>query len=104
MNVHWKRTLRTSNSERFLGIENGTEIAAADIHYLSNGQVAGTMILLEQAAPGGTWTEKLIMEVMRSLDDGYLPEVDVDAGNLNYTVVVGNVLGNYEGASDATRA
>ena len=104
MNIHWKRTLRTSSSERFLGIDNEKEIAAADIHYLSNGQVAGTMILLEESAPGGTWTESMIMEVLRSLDDGYLPEVDVDAGNLNYTVVVANVLGNYEGTSNVTRA
>lgn len=103
MHIHWKRTLRTTSSERFLGIENGVEIAAADLHYLSSGQVAGTMMLLEHAAPAGGWSEKAIMEVLRSLDDGYLPDVDVDAGNLTYTVVVAKVLGNFEGASDATR-
>ncbi len=104
MQIHWKRTLRTNTSERFLGVDNGIEIAAADIHYLSNGQVAGTMILLDHAAPGGEWNDAAVMEVLRSLDDGYLPDVDVDAGNLNYTVVVAKVLGNYESTNDATRA
>jgi hypothetical protein len=26
----------------------------------------------------------------------FLPDVDLDHGNLNYTVVLGEVLGNYE--------
>ena len=104
MKIQWKRTVRTNTSERFLGLDNGVEVAAADIHYLSNGQVAGTMILLEHAAPNGEWNNAAILDVLRSLDDGYLPDVDVDAGNLNYTVVVAKVLGNYQGASDATRA
>jgi len=28
----------------------------------------------------------------------FLPDVDLDHGNLNYTVVIGEVLGNFEAA------
>ena len=96
MHIHWKRTLRTQSSERFLAVENGREIAAADLHYLPSGHVAGTMILLATAAPDGGWSEQAIMEVLRSLDDDYLPDVDIDEGNLTYTVVTANILGNFE--------
>jgi len=30
------------------------------------------------------------------LEEDFLPDVDLDHGNLNYTVVLGEVLGNYE--------
>ena len=34
--------------------------------------------------------------LLGSLDEDFLPDVDLDHGNLNYTVVLGEVLGNYE--------
>lgn len=94
--IVWKRTLRTTSSERFLALRDGKEIAATDLHYLPSGVVAGTMTVLEDAAPQGGWSEEAVGELLRSLDDDYLPDVDVDVGNLVYTVVVGRVLGNFE--------
>jgi hypothetical protein len=47
--VTWKRTLRTSTSERFLAMKDGQEAAAVDLHYLPNGTVSGTVILLKHA-------------------------------------------------------
>ena len=44
--MNWKRTLRTSSSERFLAFKDGREAAAVDLHYLANGTVSGTVILL----------------------------------------------------------
>lgn len=41
----WKRTLRTSSSERFLATRDGKDVAAVDLHYLANGTVSGTVVL-----------------------------------------------------------
>jgi hypothetical protein len=92
MNVTWKRTLRTTSSERFLAQREGRDAAAVDLHYLANGTVAGTVILLKDAG----WTESDAPALLGSLDEDFLPDVDLDHGNLNYTVVIGEVLGNYE--------
>jgi hypothetical protein len=88
----WKRTLRTASSERFLAQRGGKDVAAVDLHYLANGIVAGTVILLKDAG----WKESDVPALLGSLDEDFLPDVDLDHGNLNYTVVVGEVLGNYE--------
>jgi hypothetical protein len=80
MNLTWKRTLRTASSERFLAQRGGDDVAAVDLHYLANGTIAGTVIILKGSA----------------LDDEFLPDVDLEHGNLTYTVVLGEVLGNWE--------
>ncbi len=92
MNLTWKRTLRTASSERFLALRNGADAAAVDLHYLANGTVAGTVILLK----GSGLNESNIQQLLSSLDDEFLPDVDLDHGNLSYTVVIGEVLGNWE--------
>jgi hypothetical protein len=92
MNITWKRTLRTVSSERFLAQREGRDAAAVDLHYLANGTVAGTVILLKDAG----WKEADVPDLLGSLDEDFLPDVDLDHGNLNYTVVIGEVLGNYE--------
>ena len=92
MNLTWKRTLRTTSSERFLALREGRDVAAVDLHYLSNGTVAGTVILLKDAG----WKEADVPALLGSLDEDFLPDVDLDHGNLNYTAVIGEVLGNYE--------
>ena len=92
MNISWKRTLRTTSSERFLAQREGRDAAAVDLHYLANGTVAGTVILLKDAG----WNESDVPGLLCSLDEDFLPDVHLDHGNLNYTVVLGEVLGNYE--------
>jgi hypothetical protein len=92
MTLAWKRTLRTGSSERFLAQRDGKDVAAVDLHYLPNGTVAGTVILLKDAG----WREEEIPALLASLDDDFLPDVDLERGTLNYTVVVGEVLGNWE--------
>lgn len=92
MNLTWKRTLRTASSERFLALRNGADAAAVDLHYLANGTVAGTVILLK----GSGLDESNIQQLLSSFDDEFLPDVDLDHGNLTYTVVTGEVLGNWE--------
>ena len=92
MNITWKRTLRTPSSERFLAQREGKDVAAVDIHYLSNGHAAGTAILLREAG----WKEEDVSGMLSSLDDQFLPDVDLTLGTLTYTVVIGEVMGNFE--------
>ena len=92
MNLTWKRTLRTPSSERFLAQRGDNDVAAVDLHYLANGTVAGTVIILK----GSGLDESNIEPLLSSLDDEFLPDVNLEHGNLNYTVVLGEVLGNWE--------
>ena len=92
MNLTWKRTLRTASSERFLALRDGKDLAAVDLHYLANGTVAGTVIILK----GSGLKDADIEPLLSSLDDEFLPDVDLEHGNLTYTVVLGEVLGNWE--------
>jgi len=90
--MSWKRTLRTSSSERFVAFRDGKEVAAVDLHYLANGHVSGTVILLRDAG----WNESDVPKLLASLDDDFLPDVDLKQGTLTYTVVVGELMGSYE--------
>ncbi|KAB2639244.1 MAG: hypothetical protein DVB25_06040 [Verrucomicrobia bacterium] len=92
MNITWKRTLRTPSSERFLALRDGADLAAVDLHYLANGTVAGTVIILK----GSGLDESNIEQLLSALDEEFLPDVDLQHGNLTYTVVLGEVLGNWE--------
>ena len=96
--MNWKRTLRTSSSERFLAFRDAKEVAAVDLHYLANGHVSGTVILLRDAG----WNESDVPKLLASLDDDFLPDVDLKQGTLTYTVVLGEVLGNYEASQPPT--
>jgi hypothetical protein len=88
----WKRTLRTPSSERFIGVRDGLDAAAADLHYLADGTVAGTVILLASAG----WQESEIPGLLLHLDEDLLPGVDLGSGNLQFTVVRGELVGNWE--------
>ena len=92
MNLTWKRTLRSPSSERFLAQRGGNDVAAVDLHYLTNGTIAGTVIILKDSG----LDESNIQPLLSSLDDEFLPDVDLEHGNLTYTVVLGEVLGNWK--------
>lgn len=94
--VQWKRALRSPSSERFVAQRDGKDAAAVDLHYLQDGTVAGTVIILE----GSGLDESHIAELLHSLDDEFLPGVDLGSGSLTFTVVVGKVLGNYEATEE----
>ena len=96
--ITWKRTLRTPSSERFLAQRLGEDVAAVDLHYLANGTVAGTVILLKTAQ----WKEEDVPNLLKSLDEDFLPDVDLAHGNLTYTVVIGEIFGNWEAEPDPT--
>lgn len=79
MNITWKRTLRTPSSERFLALSGGKEVAAVDLHYLPQGTIAGTVIVLRESG----WQEEQIPALLSSLDDEFLPDVDLSQGNVS---------------------
>jgi len=97
MNITWKRTLRTPSSERFLAQRDGKDVAAVDIHYLANGHASGTVVLLREAG----WKEEDVPGMLSSLDDNFLPDVDLTLGTLTYTVVIGEVMGNFEATAES---
>lgn len=93
--LRWKRTLRTSSSERFVAVRDGSdprEVAVADLHYLKDGTVSGTIVLDRSAG----WTEEQVPDLLASLDEDMLPNVDQALGNLHYTVIMGETLGSYD--------
>lgn len=90
--LRWKRALRTPSSERFVALRDGREVALAEIHYLQDGTVSGTVVLDRAAG----WSEEQVPDLLASLDDDMLPNVDQSLGNLFYTVVMGDTLGSYE--------
>lgn len=96
--IVWKRTLRTSSSERLLAVRDGKDVAAVDLHYLVNGTVSGTVILLKEAG----WKESDIPGLLQSLDEDFLPDVDLASGTLTYTVVVGELVGNWEASQSSS--
>lgn len=90
--IHWQRTLRTPSSERYLALQAGTEVAAADLHFIPDGTVAGTVILLRVRE----WPEPAVQALLRSLDEDFLPDVDLARSDLTFTVVLGDVVGNFD--------
>lgn len=94
--VRWKRVLRSSTSERFLAMRDGRDAAAVDLHYLADGTVAGTLILLE----GSGLADGDVPALLKELDDDFLPGVDLWSGSVMFTVVAGRLVGNYEGAEE----
>jgi len=98
--MQWKRTLRTASSERFLLLRHGKEAAAVDLHYLDSGTVSGTVILLKSAG----WSEEEIPKLLKSLDEDFLPDVDLERGTLAYTVIMGEVVGVFEAEASEENA
>lgn len=98
--IKWKRTVRTSSSERFVAVRDGgnagrpVEVAAVDLHYMSDGTVSGTVVLIQGV--GEDWSEDRIPDLLASLDEDFLPDVDLARGNLLYTVVLGEIVGSYQ--------
>ncbi len=90
--ITWKRVVRTLSSERFIAVRGGADVAAVDVHYLGTGHVTGTVFLFASAG----WKESDVEGLLRSLDDAMLPDADLDAGSLSYTVVHGDVWGLFE--------
>lgn len=91
-NIEFHRLLRTPSSERYLLRGNKRDVAALEMHYLSDLTVQATLIVFEGAGLG----EAEIPSLLTYIDEALLPEVRLDQGNLLFTVVVGRVMGSYQ--------
>jgi hypothetical protein len=92
MKLTWKRILRTPSSERFADLRDGKDLAPVDFYHLANDTAAGSVIFLKDSS----LNESSIELLLSSLDDEFLPDIDLAHGNLSYTFVRGEVLGNWE--------
>ena len=54
------------------------------------------MILLKSSG----LREQDLQELLSAFDDEFLPDVDLEHGNLTYTVVIGECIGNWEASTD----
>ena len=89
--ITWKRVLRTTSSERFVGVRNGQDVVAIDVHHVGNA-TAGTVVLFAEAK----WRQEEVQALLASFDEDMLPGVDLASGSLTFTVVHGEVWGNFE--------
>ena len=87
MSLSWKRTLRTTSSERFLALREGRDVAAVDL--FANFPAVGQSIRADRSVSA--------FQIFRI---SAFP-LCLDHGNLNYTVVLGEVLGNFEAQKNA---
>lgn len=93
LKIRFTRAMRTASSERYL-IDingNGVDDAVLDLHYAENGTVVGTLIIMTESLA----TEEIVCEVLQQIDACLLPQVSLEQGNLRFTVVKGQLCGEY---------
>lgn len=102
--IRWKRVLRTAASERYIAVRDGHDVAQVDLHFLGGRAVSGTVVLFRDRAAGdGGWSEDQVPDLLASLDEDFLPDVDLAHGTLAYTVILGDVLGRFEAESASVK-
>lgn len=89
------RILRTPYSERFVLQKDSQDVAGVDLHYLTDGTVAGTVSIFHDSGI----SEKDVNDVLVFIDEVLLPEVSIAEGNIHFTVIIGQVLGNFSADS-----
>lgn len=93
--IHFKRTLRTASSERLLGLLDGRDAVAADLHFLPDGSATGTVTVLE----GAGIASDDVPSLLERIDDDFLPGVDLDDGGVTFTVVFARGAESFECAA-----
>ena len=88
--LRFVRAFRTASSERFLALQGENDVAAIDLHFLTNGQVAGTVVVLSDAI-----ADSDMADLLRCIDDDLLPGASMESGSVSFAVVRGKFIGNY---------
>ncbi|HVU63893.1 MAG TPA: hypothetical protein VHC70_07945 [Phycisphaerales bacterium] len=89
--LHWKRTIRTPSSERFVALRGHRAVATADVHHLDDGRVVGMVVFDE----GAGWSEEQIADLLAALNEDMLPGVGAAKGTLLLTGVVGRLVNHH---------
>ena len=92
--IRWKRTLRTASSERLLGVLDGRDAVAVDLHFLPDGSAAGTVTVVDASG----FDRDSIPALLQRIDDDFLPGVDLDEGGVTFTVVWATAAESFESA------
>ena len=92
--IRWKRTLRTASSERLLGVLDGRDAIAVDLHFLPDGSAAGTVTVVD----GAGFDRDSVPALLERIDDDFLPGVDLDDGGVTFTVVWATAAESFESA------
>ena len=95
--IRWKRTLRTASSERLLGILDGRDAVAVDLHFMPDGRAAGTVTLVD----GAGIAEGEVSALLDRIDDDFLPGIDLDEGGVTFTVVFARGAESFESSGGA---
>ena len=93
------RVVRTASSERYLIQENSnaeTDIAAVDIHFIDN-IVTATLLLLDEKY----FVQELVDALIEKIDSTLLPMACLNDGDLSFTVVEAQVVGQFTNVSEA---
>jgi len=86
------RVIRTQSSERFIiQAKDGEDSAVLDLHYLSSGNVAGTLVVLD----AGSFPDAVVPEILQYVDEVLLPEVSIEHHNVSFTAVRGQIIGDF---------
>ncbi len=93
--IHFKRTLRTSSSERLLGLLDGRDAVAVDLHFLPDGCATGTVTVLEGAGLAG----EDVPALLERIDEDFLPGIDLEDGGVTFTVVLARSAESFESAA-----
>jgi hypothetical protein len=101
MNLTFLRTLRSPSSERYVlrtdvASKEAADAAALDLHYLADGSVAGTLVILDKSLS----KQEQIEALLEQIDEVLLPMVNINDKNLHFTVVSGKVIGNFAPRKD----
>lgn len=72
--------------------EVGRDVASLDVHYLGDGSVVGTLVILCDSVSA----EDEIKAVLQYFDESLLPMASLDEKNLSFTVLRGHLVGQYE--------
>lgn len=94
--IRFVRVLRTTSSERFVLQRDGDDFAAVDLHFLADGKVAATLVILTTDG----LAEGEITSLIDDIDETLLPDHDYETGNLVITVVRGRVAGTFASESE----
>lgn len=99
MEIRFTRVLRTLSSERYLlHIDGEGDDAALELHYPDGGSAVGTLIVLDKQYAG----KDTVAQILEQVDKYLLPQASLEAGNLQFTVVRGAVIGSFSAQADET--
>lgn len=88
--LRFVRLFRTESSERFIAQIDELDVAAIDLHFLTNGNVAGTVVIISTEV-----SDLNVTALLKRIDDDLLPERSIESGSVSFAVVRGTLVGNF---------